>query len=319
MTPMMHLRKTTSLSLVFGLACAFLISGVNVGGPRLLDGPLDPDLPPSGNFELIDWKLDIPQDSSGNGIGDVIQERELSSGYVNREHFYTAPDGGMVFVATVAGGKTSSGTSYTRSELREMLRRGNTSVSTTSLRNCWAFSAAPTQDQNVAAGVNGVLSATLKVDHVTTTGSSGQIGRVIIGQIHARNDEPARLYYRKLPGNSKGSIYLAHEPLGDPDIYFEMIGRRGSSAADPEDGIALGEVFSYQIKVEGHKLTVTIQRPGRADVVQVVNMSESRFSRGGDYMYFKAGAYNQNNTGQPSDYCKVTFYRLHNEHDGYDY
>ena len=37
--------------------------------------------------------------------------------------------------------------------------------------------------------------ATLAVNHVTTTGEKYQIGRVIIGQIHAKDDEPVRLYY----------------------------------------------------------------------------------------------------------------------------
>jgi poly(beta-D-mannuronate) lyase len=33
----------------------------------------------------------------------------------------------------------------------------------------------------------------------------------MIGQIHASNDEPIRLYYLKLPNHEKGFIYFAHE------------------------------------------------------------------------------------------------------------
>ncbi len=33
-----------------------------------------------------------------------------------------------------------------------------------------------------------------------------------------------------------------------------------------------------------------------------------------DYMYFKAGVYNQNNTGDPEDYAQATFYELAASH-----
>jgi poly(beta-D-mannuronate) lyase len=34
-----------------------------------------------------------------------------------------------------------------------------------------------------------------------------------------------------------------------------------------------------------------------------------------DYMYFKAGAYNQNDSGDPDDFVQVTFYELKARHD----
>ena len=34
-----------------------------------------------------------------------------------------------------------------------------------------------------------------------------------------------------------------------------------------------------------------------------------------EWMYFKAGAYTQNNTGDPEDTDIITFYRLSNTHD----
>ena len=73
-------------------------------------------------------------------------------------------------------------------------------------------------------GRNGVLRATLAVNHVTETGERNQVGRVIIGQIHAEGDEPARLYYRKFPENERGFIYLAHEIRESDDIYFPVLG-----------------------------------------------------------------------------------------------
>jgi poly(beta-D-mannuronate) lyase len=279
---------------------------------------LDPELPPSGNFELIDWNISIPVDNNNDGKADTIKEVPLSNGYENSEYFYTAADGGVVFKSKVSGAKTSTNTKFTRSELREMLRRGNTSFSTKGVGgNNWVFGDAPSSDRSVAGGVDGTLDATLAVNHVTTTGSSSQVGRVIVGQIHANDDEPIRLYYRKLPGNDKGSIYFAHEPNGGSDQYIEMIGSRSSSASNPSDGIALNEKFSYRINVDGSNLTVTIMRPGKPDISRSVDMSNSGYNNGGQYMYFKAGVYNQNNTGNSSDYVQATFYKIENSHTGY--
>ncbi|WP_299568657.1 polysaccharide lyase family 7 protein [uncultured Shewanella sp.] len=283
-------------------------------------GNLDPDLPPSGNFELVDWTLGVPVDENNDGKSDTIKEIELSSGYSRSPYFFTAADGGMVFRCPIDAPKTSTNTSYARTELREMLRRGDTSYSTQGVGgNNWVFSSAPSLDQNAAGGVDGTLEATLAVNYVTTTGDSSQVGRVIVGQIHANDDEPLRLYYRKLPSNSKGSIYIAHEPITGSEQYYEMIGSRSSSASDPADGISLDEKFSYQVKVVGNTLTVTIMREGKADVVEEVNMSGSSYDAGDQYMYFKAGVYNQNNTGDADDYVQATFYKLSNKHNGYAY
>ncbi len=279
---------------------------------------LNPNLPPSGNFELIDWNISIPVDNNNDGKADTIKEVELASGYENSEYFYTAADGGVVFKSKVSGAKTSTNTKFTRSELREMLRRGDTSFKTKGVGgNNWVFGDAPSSDRSNAGGVDGTLDATLAVNHVTTTGSSSQVGRVIIGQIHANDDEPIRLYYRKLPGNDKGAIYFAHEPNGGSDQYIEMIGQRSSNASNPSDGIALNEKFSYRINVDGSNLTVTIMRPGKPDISRSVNMSNSGYNDGGQYMYFKAGVYNQNNSGNSSDYVQATFYKIENSHTGY--
>ena len=51
--------------------------------------------------------------------------------------------------------------------------------------------------------------------------------------------------------------------------------------------------------------------------VQVVDMSKSGYDVGGKYMYFKAGVYNQNNTGDPDDYVQATFYKITKSHSKY--
>ncbi|GAL66148.1 polysaccharide lyase family 7 protein [Jejuia pallidilutea] len=277
---------------------------------------LDPDKAPSENFDLSTWNLSIPEDR-GNGTSTNITVAQLNNKYQNSKYFYTADDGGMVFKCPVDGFKTSTNTSYTRVEFREMLRGTNTSIKTQGVnKNNWVFGTAPAADKNAAYGYDGEMNATVAVNYVTTTGSSSQVGRVIIGQIHANDDEPIRLYYRKLPENTLGSIYFAHEPTdgNGSEQWHEMIGSRSSSAPNPADGIALNEKFSYRIKVVGDLLTVIIFREGKANVVKTVNMVNSGYNVGGQYMYFKAGVYNQNNSGEGDDYVQATFYALDKSH-----
>lgn len=273
---------------------------------------------PSSKFDLLGWTLSVPVDEDGNGKSDQIKEKQLNSGYESPEFFYLNDEGGMVFKSPIEGAKTSKNTTYTRSELREMLRRGNTKHKTKGVGpNNWVFSTAPAEDQAKAGAVDGSMEATLAVNHVTTGGKDYQIGRVIIGQIHATHNEPIRLYYRKLPGNDKGSIYYAHEPTkksGEKEIWVEMLGSKSNSASNPADGIALDEKFSYRIDVVGNSLKVTLMRPGKDDIVSVTDMSKSGYDVGDIYMYFKAGVYNQNKSGEPDDYVQATFYDLNVTH-----
>lgn len=284
---------------------------------------LDPALPPSGNFDLLGWYLNTPEDVAG--FSRRIDEFELANGFVDNDYFWTAADGGMVFRVTNAGATTSAGSIYARTELRQMLRRGNTSISTrngdgTPNLNNWAFSSAPASAQLAAGEVDGEMKATLAVNAVTTTGSDSRVGRVIVGQIHAKDDEPLRLYYRKLPGNLRGSIYAAHEPSGGSDVYYEILGSRSNTAPDPADGILLDQLWSYEIVVVGNQLTVTI-RDGDLNGTVLgtanIDMSASGYDVADDFMYFKAGAYNQNNTddgGVGTDFAQATFYALEVDH-----
>lgn len=279
-------------------------------------GALDASVAPSDNFDLSTWNLSIPE-NSGSGTALTVTVSQINADYQNSKYFYTNTDGGMVFKCPIAGFKTSLNTSYTRTELREMLTGTNTSISTKGVnKNNWVFGSAPTADKNAAASFDGEMSATLAVNYVTTTGDASQIGRVIVGQIHANDDEPIRLYYRKLKDNTLGSIYFAHEPIDGfgSEQWYDLIGSRSSSASNPSDGIALGEKFSYKIKVVNNDLTVTISREGKADVIKTIDMVNSGYDKGGQYMYFKAGVYNQNNTGDADDYVQATFYALEKSH-----
>jgi hypothetical protein len=286
-----------------------------------LKSPVIPATPlatnkPGQNFDLTTWYLSQPFDHDKDGKPDDVPEWYLNQGYEHPELFYTAADGGLVIKTFIKGARTSANTKFTRTEMREMLRRGDKSISTKGVnKNNWVFSSAPVSDQKDAGGVDGVMDVTLKIDHTTSTGELGEVGRFIIGQIHDQDDEPIRLYYRKLPNQEKGSVYFAHEnTLEGSDNYYSLVGDLSGIA---EDGIALGEVFSYQIKVVGNIMTVTVKRDGKKDAVQVVDMSKSGYDQGGRYMYFKVGAYNQNKSGDAEDYVQATFYKIKTSHDQY--
>jgi poly(beta-D-mannuronate) lyase len=268
------------------------------------------------NIELIDWYLSIPVDEDTATRAESIWENEFNNDYFHEEFFFNSLDNGIVFRSPIEGTKTSENTKFTRTELREMLRRGDESISTQGVNaNNWVFSSAPQSELDKAGGIDGELVAELAVNHVTTTGDADQVGRVIIGQIHAHNDEPLRVYYRKLPGNDKGSIYLAHEIRDGDDVYYELIGTRSQSASNPSNGIELNERFGYKITVVGNSLDFVLSREGQADITQTIDMSNSGYDIVDEYMYFKAGSYNQNNSGEGKDYVQTTFYKIDNSHD----
>ncbi len=86
--------------------------------------PLDPSLPPGGNFDLSHWKLTLPDATSSE-----ISAAQLVGGFTNSS-FYTGPDGAMVFWCPVTGG-TTPGSEFPRTELREMLDPDNEAVNWT--------------------------------------------------------------------------------------------------------------------------------------------------------------------------------------------
>jgi poly(beta-D-mannuronate) lyase len=284
------------------------------------DGLIVAEFPNELGIELIDWYLSVPTDEDYNGKSDSISETALDAGYTNSEFFYASADGGIVMRSPSYGFKTSTNTKYVRVELREMLRRGNTSIKTQGVnKNNWVFGSTSGTAQANAGGTNGELNVTLAVNNVTITGEAYQIGRVIIGQILANDDEPIRLYYRKLPGNDKGSIYFAHESRDEnvDEAYVEMIGSRSNTASNPSDGIGFDEKFSYRINVSVNLLTVTIIREGKTDVVANYDMTGSLYDAEDQYQYFKVGVYQGNNSSAADEYVQATFYEIRNSHTGY--
>jgi hypothetical protein len=246
---------------------------------------LDPLLPPSGNFDLANWKLTLPS-------GSEVQPWVLSSGWTQDKVFYTHPtSGGMVFrCPNIAGTTTNS--SYSRTELREMLDP------TASARD---------DSNNWTTAIGGRMKARLKVDRVSTTGESKKVGRVIIGQIHGEKHEPVRLYFHKKPTEARGRIYIASESTSGSTFWSTDIVSNKDG-----DGIALGELFTYQITLKDTRLQIDILRKRGTVVNTYIRNIDSGYR--GENLYFKAGVYNQNNTGTTSDYAQATFYSLTHTH-----
>ena len=89
---------------------------------------------------------------------------------------------------------------------------------------------------------------------------------------------------------------------------------------DPFNGIALDEVFSYEITNAGSRIDVIIRRGDQDGEIIGHNFVDmvveySGYDRTDEWNYFKAGTYTQNNTGDPADFDQTTFYRLENTHN----
>lgn len=294
--------------------------------PELDDEPpaqggfgLSPNRAPQDNFDLSRWALDTPAPRSpGSDIGERINENEYDDiSDASQNFFFTAPDGGLRFVTRLDGGRTSSGTSFVRSELREMLRAGDTDISTRGAnQNNWALGYQPNGGDY--GGRNGLLEASLRINKVTTTGDGDHPGRTIVGQIHAEDDEPLKLYYRKNPGDSHGCVYAAAEVRGGDDIRFNLIG--DSQCNNVSNGIALDELWSYEIENDDEDIIVRIRRgdqngPIIASTTIDMNEYDLGYDVQGEWNYFKVGAYTQNNTGDDDDGDIITFYRIEASHD----
>ena len=60
-------------------------------------------------------------------------------------------------------------------------------------------------------------------------------------------------------------------------------------------------------------------KDGEVRAEHTIDMSDSGYDVYDDFMYFKAGVYNQNDTGDPDDFTQATFYELEVSHDEYEH
>lgn len=301
--------------------------------------PVDPIVPiGSCNIDMSIWGYTTGDGVSMNDqddIQDLIDNKTLGS---NGAEEITFNDGCVTF--SVANDAASSGGStFPRSELRELIAEyHDPSVNVKGLtKNNWVTSEAPSSNQALVGGVDGNMKATLIVNTVSVDATSeDQIGRIIVGQIHGEDHEPVKIYYRKLPEHTKGSVFFTVDGSdGNPSDRINVIGFTDKNDRDedtsgdpvePENGIALGDEWSYEIDLTGDQLKVTVWHDGytytTADSIAYTKTRSKQLMRvssdvnaitlssfyADDYMYFKAGLYNQNKTGTSyPDFASVTF------------
>ena len=190
----------------------------------------------------------------------------------------------------------------------------------------------------------GKLTGTLKVMHVSTSGDARVAASysVVVGQIHSddgHKNEPLKIFYKKFPDHTKGSVYWNYEINTEGEnsgrwdfstavwgYDMSVIGSEPSAyPTEPEDGIELGEEFSYEINVyegimyltftsEGHetksftKSLLVSEYVNKSDMPQQILDLYSVLDQDGteqanayedELQFFKQGAYNQTNGRDP--------------------
>lgn len=284
---------------------------------------------PGDYFDFKFWKLTLPLDANLDGKVDEVSVRSLAD-YSHPDFFYLDENRNLIFTAPNKA-KTTSGSSNTRSELRQMLRGRNTGIGTHDPKN--NFSLRAHKGYRRFATVGGQMEATLKVLHVARNAANETkkpAYSVVVGQIHADKDqdvinegkgfgwgnEPIKIYYKKWPNHKTGSVFWTYErnlPRDDPDrtdIAYPVWGNTWENPNDPgAEGIALGQWFNYNINVHKNIMYLTFRTADAAKTVayQVdlsdnvdpfgnVDAKDNPRGYSGDAMYFKAGAYNQCST-----------------------
>ncbi|MGB0838218.1 MAG: polysaccharide lyase family 7 protein [Flavobacteriaceae bacterium] len=131
---------------------------------------------------------------------------------------------------------------------------------------------------------------------------------VVVGQIHSdqgHKNEPLKIFYKKFPGHTKGSVFWNYEinTQGDNSKRWDysqaiwgydmsvVADQNNQLPSEPVDGIELGESFNYAIEVKEGIMTLTFTSDGHE--------TEQATGYKGELQFFKAGAYNQSNGKDP--------------------
>ncbi len=214
------------------------------------------------------WKL-VLGDGSNAGFANNFE---------NKDYFYTINDGKINWVVykTPNKGDTHGTSNNTRTELAQAKK--------------WS------------AMTDAKLEATLKVMSVSNTGDARVAASysVVVGQIHSADgheNEPLKIFYKKFPGQTKGSVFWHYEintegednsgrwdfstPVWGHD--FSVVGTEENTyPAEPEDGIELEEEFSYEIKVKEGSMYLTFTSPNHETKTFTKNLIESEYTTKSD-------------------------------------
>ena len=289
-----------------------------------------PENVPAQVFDLSRWSITVPLDGDGDNRADTIGAHALQ--HYQLAHFFYLDDNQHMVFASPNKAITSPNSTNTRSELRQEFldAQGQQVISGDSRKGYFALASNPQPE--AFAEIGGTLSATLRVDHVSLNAGYPQkppAYSVVVGQIHAAKvdalqtdeaglgwgNEPLKIFYKKFPGHATGSVFWAYErnlPKDDPHrtgIDYPVWGNGWENAADPgTQGIALGESFSYTVKVDGDVMHLAFSAKNHPTVKHQINLADNKDANGhpdehddplgykNDWLFFKAGAYNQCST-----------------------
>ena len=192
-----------------------------------------------------------------------------------KNSYFHADTGTLFFWAPVTGSKTVNAI-YPRTELRETRADG-------SLRN-WLY---PSADN--------YLNATLAVNKVPSS------GKIVIGQIHAsKSQQPLlKLEFQYKTSKKKGNLVakVRNRPNDTQPLVVTLA-----------ENVPLAKSFTYVINLT----------PGGTLNIKAANGQWSRpisATWRDKPLYFKAGAYVQDNTGNSTEGGQVTFSKLDIDHN----
>lgn len=216
-----------------------------------------------------DWKLIL---GDGSNVG-------IANNFENKDYFFTASDaqGDWVVYKAPNAGDTHGTSNNCRTELAQIKK--------------W-----------YPATANDQLSATLKVKNVSTTGDARVAASysVVVGQIHSADgheNEPLKIFYKKFPGHTKGSVFWHYEinTAGDDNSGrwdfstavwgndFSVVGTNENTyPEEPKEGIELGEAFSYKIEVKDGIMNLTFKSDGHETKTFTKNLLVSEYSKKSD-------------------------------------
>ncbi|WP_313791616.1 polysaccharide lyase family 7 protein [Flagellimonas spongiicola] len=206
-------------------------------------------------------------------LGDGSNVGQAST-YKNEDFFYTANDNSedwVVFKSPNAG-NTHGTSNNTRTELAQLKK--------------WMPN---TEDAQ--------MNATLKVMNVSKTGDASVAATysVVVGQIHSADgheNEPLKIFYKKFPGHTKGSVFWNYEINTDGNdnskrwdysypiwgYDFSVVGSSSNTyPPEPSDGIELGEAFSYEVIVRNGVMYLTFKSEGHETKTFTKNLVNSEY------------------------------------------
>ena len=232
------------------------------GGQDASDAAIDSALPSSSRYpadllDLASWKITVPVETDHPGDPDEHTQPELAS-FELEPYFMLSPSRDSVLFRAHAGGATTSGSDYPRSELREMSADGaqeaswSTTSGTHSMTVRQAITHLPVEKPHVVAGQihdaeDDVIMIRLEGSHlfveaggdeVATLDSAYELGTIFSVRLVASGGH-IRVFY-----DGEMKLDLERDSEG---CYFKAGCYTQSNTSRGDEASAYGEVAVYEL------------------------------------------------------------------------